>query len=341
MPEEVSEDEVSEQTSITIERKPEQRRPIEFIIDTRREPEESQTEVTKTVTETVTTETETVTTAVTEEESDEEFPEYEVIVMPGEKPEEAIVETIERVTETVTMVTELAPDEEVSESVEVVIAPVAEIPSSSEEELEYEKPELQRPLQELYPEDISEAPEDISPHRILPEHAAPKEVPEEETVVKLLPPEVLKELTNVDVSVGEEVHLECQIIGQPRPTVEWLCDGSPVQGRRFVSVSEKDGTNLLMISPVLESDDAEFECRATNPEGTISSTADVFVGDRSRKEVEVTKKTPRFAPVELEVAPDDKPIEEVSERTKVTIDKMPQKLPEISMEIYKAPQETF
>ena len=89
MPEEVSEDEVSEQTSITIERK---RQPFELIIDTRKEPEETQTEVTKTVTETVTTETvsQTVTTVVTEEESDQEFPEFEVVVMPGEKPEETI-----------------------------------------------------------------------------------------------------------------------------------------------------------------------------------------------------------------------------------------------------------
>ena len=62
------------------------------------------------------------------------------------------------VTETVTKVTEIVTDEDVSESVEVVIQPDMEIPSSSEEELEHEKPE----------------------------YAVPEKVPEEERVIEML-----------------------------------------------------------------------------------------------------------------------------------------------------------
>ena len=114
-------------------------------------------------------------------------------------------------------------------------------------------------------------------------------------------------MTNVEVLIGEEVRLECQIVGRPRPRVEWLCDGSPVQGPRFVSVCDMDGTNLLLISPVTKEDDAEFECRATNPVGTASSFADIYVEDKTQRvEVEIIEKPMQFAPVDVEIAPEDK-----------------------------------
>jgi hypothetical protein len=51
-------------------------------------------------------------------------------------------------------------------------------------------------------------------------------------------PEFKKKLTEVDVTIGSTITLECQVTGKPRPQISWLKDGKEMKpDKRFKYVS--------------------------------------------------------------------------------------------------------
>ena len=303
-------EEISERTSVTIEKKPQPLQPVELLIEVEEMPQEKVTEVVETVTE-------TVTTVVEEEDVPDLRETIEVVIEQEEKPFEP-VEMVIDVQEQPRGPAEILPEAVPEESLKR--------PSFTKPELTERKPEAET----FYPEEVdatvlTEAPESLTPDTIKPEEATPVEVPIEEIVSEIIQPVILKDLNDVEAPVGSEARLECQIIAQPKPKVEWLRAGKPVQGERFISVSELDGTNVLVITPVEEEDDAEFECRVTTTEGTVSSFADVYVSEKvsERTEVVIDKVPLPFQPVELIVdvgeAPQEETVTEVTQTVTETV----------------------
>nr|XP_006823020.1 PREDICTED: titin-like [Saccoglossus kowalevskii] len=99
-------------------------------------------------------------------------------------------------------------------------------------------------------------------------------------------PEIKSELTDIDMKVGERVTLECEIYGVPQPNVVWLKEGEPITGKRYTSTCDLNNHFALEIFPVTEDDAAEFECRATNKLGTVSSFCELFL----EKQIEIPEK---------------------------------------------------
>nr|XP_030139159.3 neural cell adhesion molecule L1-like protein isoform X3 [Taeniopygia guttata] len=88
------------------------------------------------------------------------------------------------------------------------------------------------------------------------------------------PPQWLKKPEGGVYSVGANLVLLCEAIGNPEPSIQWKLNGMPIDGRTFrgrVSTREISLTNLQL------QDSAVFQCEATNKHGTILASANVNV----------------------------------------------------------------
>uniref|UniRef100_A0A672UFT6 Ig-like domain-containing protein n=1 Tax=Strigops habroptila TaxID=2489341 RepID=A0A672UFT6_STRHB len=80
---------------------------------------------------------------------------------------------------------------------------------------------------------------------------------------------------NTEVLIGESVTLECGVSGHPNPRISWtLGTGSPLpQDSRFAITS----SGGLFIQNVTFSDQGQYNCNASNTEGSIQATARIIV----------------------------------------------------------------
>ncbi|NXS82009.1 NCHL1 protein, partial [Erpornis zantholeuca] len=88
------------------------------------------------------------------------------------------------------------------------------------------------------------------------------------------PPQWLKKPEGGVYSVGTNLVLLCEAIGNPEPSIQWKINGMPIDGRAFqgrVSTREISLTNLQL------QDSAVFQCEATNKHGTILASANINV----------------------------------------------------------------
>ncbi|XP_066183261.1 neural cell adhesion molecule L1-like protein isoform X1 [Sylvia atricapilla] len=88
------------------------------------------------------------------------------------------------------------------------------------------------------------------------------------------PPQWLKKPEGGVYSVGTNLVLLCEAIGNPEPRIQWKLNGMPIDGRTFrgrISTREISLTNLQL------QDSAVFQCEATNKHGTILASANVNV----------------------------------------------------------------
>ncbi|OWK56642.1 Peroxidasin [Lonchura striata] len=85
---------------------------------------------------------------------------------------------------------------------------------------------------------------------------------------------------NTEVLVGESVTLECGVSGHPHPRITWtLGMGSPLpQDSRFTITS----SGGLFIQNVTFLDQGQYNCNASNSEGSIQATAKIIVQDSPR-----------------------------------------------------------
>ncbi|GAB0194408.1 neural cell adhesion molecule L1-like protein [Grus japonensis] len=88
------------------------------------------------------------------------------------------------------------------------------------------------------------------------------------------PPRWIKEPEGGVYSVGTNLVLLCEAIGNPEPTIQWKLNGMPIDSRTFrgrISAREISLTNLQL------QDSAVYQCEATNKHGTILASANVNV----------------------------------------------------------------
>ncbi|NWQ95239.1 NCHL1 protein, partial [Burhinus bistriatus] len=88
------------------------------------------------------------------------------------------------------------------------------------------------------------------------------------------PPRWIKEPEGGVYSVGTNLVLLCEAIGNPEPTIQWKLNGMPIDSRTFrgrISAREVSLTNLQL------HDSAVYQCEASNKHGTILASANVNV----------------------------------------------------------------
>ena len=97
------------------------------------------------------------------------------------------------------------------------------------------------------------------------------------------PPEVIKPAETVEVEEGKPARMECQISGQPKPTVEWFKDSEKVkESKRIKPESDNEAFSLNFKETQLD-DEGEYKCVARNEFGSVSSQAELLVNEAGAK----------------------------------------------------------
>lgn len=203
----------------------------------------------------VTSETEEVSFEIVTKETAETAPE-EVAIEETPLPEEKEVPlkaTVPEFSETFT------------EETEVLISQDTK-PEDAKEEITLE--ELLQPKEEL--PQFEEAPiAEEKPDNLGQEEEVPTSLTGEA-------PKFTKTLEHFAITEGQPVKFTCVVSGTPRPKITWILDDQPITD----SVTYKteyltDGTCTLEIEETFKEDEGEYICQATNPLGTVRTSADL------------------------------------------------------------------
>ncbi|GMT14862.1 hypothetical protein PFISCL1PPCAC_6159 [Pristionchus fissidentatus] len=80
-------------------------------------------------------------------------------------------------------------------------------------------------------------------------------------------------LRNITRNSGTDVRLRCDAIGTAPIAFEWKKNHAPVEKSRRLRIRHRENTSRLVISSLDVLDSAFYECIATNPAGSVNSTA--------------------------------------------------------------------
>ncbi|XP_037381323.1 myosin light chain kinase, smooth muscle isoform X3 [Talpa occidentalis] len=108
------------------------------------------------------------------------------------------------------------------------------------------------------------------------------------------PPKFATKLGRVVVKEGQMGRFSCKITGRPQPQVTWLKEDVPLQPSARVSMSEKNGVQVLEIHEVNQDDVGVYTCMVVNGSGKASMSAELFIqglDNTNRSFVRTTKVT--------------------------------------------------
>ena len=74
-------------------------------------------------------------------------------------------------------------------------------------------------------------------------------------------------------AAGVEVSFSCSVTGSPIPRITWLHDNNVISNSDSITITTLEQTlnTTLVISNVQQSDSGDYQCRAENNGGTITS----------------------------------------------------------------------
>ena len=81
--------------------------------------------------------------------------------------------------------------------------------------------------------------------------------------------------SEVVVSIGDSVVLQCVVSGAPMPSILWIKDGNIVVKSSHVVFAEAG--QFLVIAEAKEEDSGNYACEATNSQGTVRQRTQLFV----------------------------------------------------------------
>lgn len=81
--------------------------------------------------------------------------------------------------------------------------------------------------------------------------------------------------SEVVVSIGDSVVLQCVASGAPMPSILWIKDGNVVVKSSHVVFAEAG--QFLVIAEAKETDSGSYACEAANSQGTIRQRTQLFV----------------------------------------------------------------
>ncbi|XP_062064938.1 myosin light chain kinase, smooth muscle isoform X1 [Lepus europaeus] len=108
------------------------------------------------------------------------------------------------------------------------------------------------------------------------------------------PPKFATKLGRAVVKEGQMGRFSCKITGRPQPQVTWLKGNVPLQPSARVSMSEKNGMQVLEIQEVSQDDVGVYTCLVVNGSGKASMSAELCLqgvdkANNSRSSVSGTK----------------------------------------------------
>lgn len=91
-------------------------------------------------------------------------------------------------------------------------------------------------------------------------------------------PRFIQKLRSQEVAEGSRVYLECRVTGNPTPRVRWFCEGKELYNTPDIHIhTDGDQLHTLVIAEAFEDDTGRYTCLATNPSGSDTTSAEVFI----------------------------------------------------------------
>ncbi|KAL2781083.1 palladin isoform 2 [Daubentonia madagascariensis] len=91
-------------------------------------------------------------------------------------------------------------------------------------------------------------------------------------------PRFIQKLRSQEVAEGSRVYLECRVTGNPTPRVRWFCEGKELHNSPDIQIHGEGGDlHTLIIAEAFEDDTGRYTCLATNPSGSDTTSAEVFI----------------------------------------------------------------
>lgn len=91
------------------------------------------------------------------------------------------------------------------------------------------------------------------------------------------PPQVIKNLQDITVNIGDPVRLECIVTGNPKPICKIYFEGKPLSSNENVTIANKGNIYTLTIESATEDDSGVYTFVFTNPAGETRTSAKVLV----------------------------------------------------------------
>lgn len=127
--------------------------------------------------------------------------------------------------------------------------------------------------------------------KALPPETSDSEVPEVEMVKSQYKPAFYVPLRNLEATEGEEVILECVIIGHPEPEVIWYRNNVPVKESANLQLLFQGDSCKLLLRNVTKDQTGEYKVRAVNSLGECQSTCQLKVNPSKRSSAIATQTT--------------------------------------------------
>lgn len=135
-----------------------------------------------------------------------------------------------------------------------------EIERREHEQREYERRELEQ-LQQQHHEELLEI-QQFEYHEAVTAQEAPR---------------FIRPLCDATIPEGNRFQFECQVVGNPLPTIEWAKDGISIDRYPDYVPANENGLCTLSIAETITADSACFLCRARNALGTSETAARLLV----------------------------------------------------------------
>ncbi|XP_019587008.2 palladin isoform X2 [Rhinolophus sinicus] len=91
-------------------------------------------------------------------------------------------------------------------------------------------------------------------------------------------PRFIQKLRSQEVAEGSRVYLECRVTGNPTPRVRWFCEGKELHNTPDIQIHcEGEDLHTLVIAEAFEDDTGRYTCLATNPSGSETTSAEIFI----------------------------------------------------------------
>ncbi|XP_022243271.1 titin-like [Limulus polyphemus] len=131
---------------------------------------------------------------------------------------------------------------------------------------------------------INQAGEARCQTQVLVESKSPQATPTSPKVLtqEARAPEIVKPLKDAVVKEGQPAVFTCKILGSPAPRGKWFKGDAQVKQSRYFRMSVEKDIYTLRISEAFPEDEGIYKFVATNPNGTVTTSASLKVKDGSR-----------------------------------------------------------
>uniref|UniRef100_A0A803T8M3 Ig-like domain-containing protein n=1 Tax=Anolis carolinensis TaxID=28377 RepID=A0A803T8M3_ANOCA len=87
------------------------------------------------------------------------------------------------------------------------------------------------------------------------------------------PPKFLKNISDCVSFVGTSARFQCLVVGSPKPEISWFKNEDLIHGERYCMGESEEGCHSLIIRNLVQDDEGEYKCVATNKAGMAHSNA--------------------------------------------------------------------